>query len=124
MRSDSDNAALRYIEASRVQGPAGDLASLDLCDMNNQRIGSLEGVLVDPIERRLRFFVVGSQSADGARFYLLPSDLPAQVDPDRGALRIDADPDELAECHEFEEADVPRYSDDDFLASMFRPRVA
>jgi hypothetical protein len=122
--SQSDRSTLRYIDANCVQSPAGALADVDLCDMNGRPIGSLEGVLVDPVERRLRFYVVDSGSRRGPRHYLLPTEWPAQVASDGKALKIDADSDELAGCDEFRESDVQRFSDDDFIAAMFRPRVA
>lgn len=124
MQDELDNPGLCYIEASRVEGPDGALSDIDLCDMHDQRIGSLEGVVVDPVERRLRFFVVGSETGRGMRHYLLPTEWPAQVAPGGRTLRIDADSDQLADCDEFAESDVHPYSDGDFLASLFRPGVA
>lgn len=125
MDRQSDRSTLRYIDAAKVQGPAGALGDVNLCDMNDHPIGSLEGVLVDPVERRLCFYVVGSAGRRGGRrHYLLPTEWPAQVAADGKALRIDADQRDLAACDEVEASDMRPYSDDDFLASLFRPRVA
>jgi hypothetical protein len=121
---DSSRSTLRYIDAARVQSPAGALADVDLCDKHDRPIGCIEGVLVDPVERRLRYYVVESPSRRGARHYLLPTDWPAQVAGGGKTLRIDANPDQLADCDDFHQSDARPYSDDDFLASMFRPRVA
>ena len=120
----SDRSTLRYIDAAKVQGPAGALGDVNLCDMNDRPLGSLEGVLVDPVARRLCFYVVGSDTRRGVRHYLLPTEWPAQVAADGKALRIDADQSDLAACDEVEASDMRPYSDDDFLASLFRPRVA
>lgn len=119
-----DRSTLRYLEAERVKGPAGALSNVDLCDMYGNSLGSLEGVLVDPAERRLRFYVVESDSRRGPRHYLLPTDWPAQVEAGGRALKIDLDRDQLATCDEFREADVTRFSDDDLIAAMFGSRVA
>ena len=124
MEQGNGRDGLRYIDAAKVQSPAGALGDVNLCDMNDLPIGSLEGVLVDPVARRLCFYVVGSASRRGVRRYLLPTEWPAQVAEDGKALRIDADQRDLAACDDFAESDMRPYSDDDFLASLFRPRVA
>jgi hypothetical protein len=117
-----DNSALRYLEASRIESPAGDLGALILRDEHDQAIGNLEGVLVDPVERRLRFYVVGSRGRLRARRYLLPVECAAQMDCEARSLRVDLDAADLADCEEFESSSVPRYSDDDLLVSIFSHR--
>lgn len=119
-----DTSALRYVEASRVQSPAGELSAVDLRNCDDQKIGSLDGLLVDPVERRLCYFVVKSSGWTGSRRYLVPTDWPVQMDPGGRALRLDFDPDEFSRCEEFKRSSVPCYSDDDLLASMFRERIA
>ena len=113
-----ENTSLRYVDASRVDSPLGDLASLDVRGADDQRIGRVAGVLIDPAQRRLRFFVVASGRSSG-RSYLLPTDSPARMDPERNLLRLDLDQEDLAQCPEFTRANTPDMSDDDMIAAMF-----
>lgn len=121
MHTNDANTTLRYVDASRLNSPAGDLADLDFRGFDDQRIGTLDGVVVEPETRRLRFFVVESS---GSRRILLPADLPARIDTATKTLRVDVDPDDLAHCEEFDSADAPEHSDEDFIASLFHHRVA
>jgi hypothetical protein len=119
----AESSTLRYLEAAKVQSPVGDLAQVDLRDRDDEKIGNVEGVLVDPAERRLRFFVIQSPGWFRKRRYLLPTEWPAQVDA-AGRLRVDVDSDTLACCEEFERASVPEYGDEDLLNALFRRRIA
>ena len=118
------SSTLRYVEAARLQSPAGDLAAVDVRGTDGQTIGSLDGVLIDPIERRLRFFVVASTTTREGRRYLLPTDCAAQVDAAGHALRLNLEPGNLTRCPEFTPSVVRDYSDDDLLDSLFRQRIA
>jgi len=122
-RSDG-SPTLRYVDASRLNSPAGDLAHLDFRGIDDQKIGTLDGVVVEPETRRLRFFVVESPGWLKARRILLPADLPARIDSETRTLRVDIEPGDLAQCEEFDSADAPEHSDDDLIASMFHHRVA
>ena len=113
-----ENTSLRYVDASRVNSPLGDLAALDVRGADDQRIGRVTGVLIDPAQRRLRFFVVASGRFSG-RKYLLPTDSQACVDPERNLLRLDLDQEDLARYPEFSRSSTPDMSDDDMIAAMF-----
>ena len=119
-----DTADLRYVAASNVQSPAGQMASLPLRGADDQPIGSLDGVLLDPIERRLRFYVVRSPGGLRSRRYLLPTECNAQVDSEGRFLRVAVDRDGLAGCQEFHASTTPEYSGDDVLSAIFRNRIA
>ena len=124
MQLDDGNSTLRYVDASRLRSQAGRLADIDLRGMDDEKIGNLDGVLIDPVERRLRFFVVESSGWFGTRRYLLPTDCPAQVDRNGRSLRIAVDRDGLAQCEEFERSSVPESQDADLLDAMFGRRIA
>jgi hypothetical protein len=113
-----ENTSLRYVDASRVDSPLGHLGSLDVRGADDQKIGRVAGVLIDPMQRRLRFFVVSTGRSSG-REYLLPTDSPARMDPERNLLRVDVDPKDLAQCPEFSRSNTPDMSDDDMVAAMF-----
>jgi PRC-barrel domain protein len=111
-------ARLCYLSADRVEGPLDTFDKLEVRGRENLRIGQLEGIIIDPAERRVRYLVV-----DEARFlrhhhYLLPL-APTQVDVEHHALRVDLDRDELDEVDEFDADTFPPFSDDDLIASLF-----
>lgn len=112
-----ENASLRYLDASRVNSPLGDLGSLDVRGARDQQLGRVTGVLIDPSQRRLCFFVVSNPSA--GRKHLLPTDSAACMDPERHLLRLDMDDEDLARYPEFTRSSTPDMSDDDLVAAMF-----
>src|SRR5262245_2842001 len=48
-----DCSKLCYLEASRIAGPAGDLAGLTVQTHGDETLGKLNGVLINPSQRRL-----------------------------------------------------------------------
>jgi hypothetical protein len=116
--------SLCYLNAANVQSPAGELADVDLRSPDDEPLGTVEGVLIDPAERRVRYFVVESPGWLRRRHYLLPADAPARVEADRKTLRLDVKPDELARCPEFDSKSVRQFSEDDAITAMFARRVA
>ena len=120
----NQGSALRYVEATRVTGPGGDLAAVELRGHGDEPIGSLDGLLIDPVERRLRFFVVQSPGLLRSRRYLLPSDCAARVDADGRALYVAVERADLRRCEEFRRSSVPAYSDDDTVEALFGQRIA
>jgi hypothetical protein len=48
--------------------------------------------------------------------------MAARLDRDRHAVEIDLDADDLKQLDEVEPDELPRYSDEDLLASMFHSR--
>ena len=118
-----ENGALRYLDASRVDSPLGYLGSLEVCGVDNRRLGRVSGVLIDPGQRRLRFYVVSSSPAPG-RTYLLSTDSPACMDPERNLLRFEMEPEDLARCPEFRRSSTPDMSDDDLVDALFARRTA
>jgi hypothetical protein len=124
VEANGTHSRLRYLEAARLQTPAGELDHVELLGTNEQALGNLDGVLIDPVERRLRFYVVARPGLYRSRRYLLPSDCAAQMDHDGRSLRIDLDATGLARCEEFETSSVLRYSDEDLIGSIFQRRSA
>ena len=116
------NDQLCYLDASRVNGPTGQLDSVDLLAHDDEPLGSLNGVLIDPTERRLRYFVVEKPGWFRRRRYLVPADEPATVERSRNALRLKVGKDELSSFEEFDTASVREFSDDDLITAMFAER--
>ena len=86
--------------------------------MDDHRLGKLDGVLIDPRERRVRYFVVAPQESLRAK-YLLPADCPAQMLTAKRALRLDVDSEEITACEEFEDGAVRPFTDDDLIDCLF-----
>jgi hypothetical protein len=114
---------LRYLDAENVRYPQGTLAGLDVCTSDDEKLGVIGGVLIDPAHRRLRYYVVESSGWFRVRRYLLSADAPAIVQPEERVLRVEAPAADL-ESREFDPATARRFSDEDLLASLFSPHAA
>jgi hypothetical protein len=112
-----EQADLRYLDAGHVHSPLGGLRHLQVLGADEEPLGEVDGVLIDPAERRLRFFVVASNGTVRRRF-LLPIDVPARMDADRRSLQLEADV-ELGNCAEFTRSAARDFTDDDLLAALF-----
>jgi hypothetical protein len=114
---------LRYLDASRVETPEGTLDDLALRGPSNERIGRLDGVIVDPLERRVRYFVVDSGAWLKTRRYLLPVGV-AQVEHEHKILRVETDSDTLRQCEAFQSDAYPRFSDHDLVTALMSTHAA
>ena len=92
---DVSHARLCYLEASRVLGPTGFLAALDVRTCLDQSLGIIDGVVIDPAERKLRFFVVEPSGSVNNRRVLLPVEAAASVAPEGGTLRVELESGEM-----------------------------
>ena len=110
---------LCYLNASKVESPAGALGHLDVQSEDGEQIGALDGVLIEPTARRIRYYVVALGRRFGRRRYLLPADAPAQLEGDAKALRFGINALALQACREFRTGDVREFSDTDVLSAMF-----
>jgi PRC-barrel domain protein len=116
------NTSLRYIDAGHVDTPDGRLGRATLVSRSNAPLGKLDGIVIDPMSRQVRYYVVESPGWLTTRHYLLPL-TPARLDRDRHAVEVDLDADDLKQLDEVEPDDLPRYSDEDLLASMFHSQL-
>ena len=116
---DTDAAAdLRYLDASSVRCPAGMLSEFRVCTEDAQQLGSVNGVLISPSLRQLRYYVIEQPGLFVQRRYLVSADTGAVLEPDRKTLKIDAPKDEL-DLQSFKLGSVPPFSDDDLVQTMF-----
>jgi PRC-barrel domain protein len=114
-------AALRYLDATHVLSPAGELTDFQVSDTGGFSLGKLTGFVVDPAARRLRYFVVEVARWLSKRRYLVPL-CPATLEPERQTVRLDCDPSAKKEWREFDDRLFSRFSDDDLLEALFAPR--
>jgi PRC-barrel domain protein len=110
---------LCYLEAGKVQGRLGDLEGMTLSSDTDEALGTLDGVVIDPAERRLRYFVVQRRGWLRSRRYLVPADQPAQISDDSRTLRVPVHPAQLAACEEFDGESIPEFSDDHLITALF-----
>ena len=109
---------LRYLDAHSVRCSGGHLSDLRVCTEDAQSLGSINGVLISPAMRQLRYFVIQTRGLFAHRRYLLPVEAGAMLQEDGKTLRIDARKDEL-DLQTFTPRSVPEFSDDDLLTTMF-----
>jgi hypothetical protein len=114
--------SLRYLDANAVGCPSGTLEGLSLFDRDDEAIGMIDGVLIEPSTRQLRYYVVQAADFFRRRRFLVPADSPAVVVPEYKALRVDVSADSV-QRERFDFRSVPRFSDDDLLAAMFPNRA-
>lgn len=113
-----DGDSLRYLGASAVECPAGKLDGLSLFTQDDESLGTIDGVLIDPAKRQVRYYVVDGSRLFSRRRYLVPADSPAVVVPEQHALRMEI-PAEGVERQRFDARSIQRFSDDDLLTAMF-----
>lgn len=105
---------LCYLSAQHVGTPGGTLAGLELCNSEHESVGTVDGVLIDPPERRVRYFVVRIKPRHHA---LLPVDEIVQVDSEADTPRLEAAPG--ARLLRFDPQTVRPFSAEDAVTSIF-----
>lgn len=113
---------LKYVDAQHIDTPAGRLDGAVLVSPTQAQIGKLDGVLIDPLDRKVRYYVVES-GRPSSRHYLLPL-TATRLDRVRRALEVDVEADEIQRLDEVEPDRLPRFDDDDLMAALFRGRTS
>jgi hypothetical protein len=116
-----EREALRYLDAAQVAHPAGTLAGVEIRRQNDEFLGWIGGVLVEPGQRRVRYFVVNRGAFFTRRRYLVSADRLATLNARDGAIYIDGNEEML---ERFDPASVPRFSDDDLIETIFASSAA
>jgi uncharacterized protein YrrD len=114
---------LCYLDAQNVEIPAGKLADLEVCSRDDEKLGELDGVLIEPSARRVRYFVVKSSGWFKKGRYLVPVEDLARVDCDQQVLRIETPASELPR-QAFTPDAVRPFTDEDVVTVMFAPTAA
>jgi hypothetical protein len=116
---DRSTMDLRYLDADHVEHPSGTLQGVLMCTVDDEQLGLVDGVLVEPASRRLRYFVVKRTSTLRRRRYLLAADTLATLD--EKTLRVNAHLDDL---ERFDLRSVQAFSEEDAVNAMFAPTAA
>ena len=109
---------LKYLDAHNVDTPAGRLDGAVLVSPTHATLGKLDGVLIDPHHRKVRYYVVEARDRFASRHYLLPL-TATRLDCDRRTLEVDIEADEIHRLDNVEPETLPRFSDDDLIAALF-----
>jgi hypothetical protein len=109
---------LRYLDATHVLSPMGQLMDFSVSDAAGLALGKLTGVVVDPATRRLRYFVVEAGRWLSRHRYLIPQ-CPATLESEQHAMKLECDTDTRAEWRDFDDRLFPRFSDEDLLDALF-----
>lgn len=117
------DSVLRYIAAEHVDTPTGRLDGTVLVSPSDQPVGTLDGMIIDPIERHVRYFVVRSRNWLKTHRRLVPA-TPARLDPEHKTLHVDIEADDLAQLRKVRSETFERYSDDDLIAALFSAHAA
>src|SRR5436309_14872241 len=112
------NSNLRYLSASRVDTPSGFLRDAVVMSQSEEELGKLNGILVDPHERRLCYFVVESGHWPRRREHLVPAGF-ARIEPTRKALYLDIEPERIDDYEECRSDRLPTFSDEDLMSALF-----
>jgi hypothetical protein len=118
---DANESHLRYFAASCVTTPMGNLNDVTLVSPTNGEVGKLDGMIIDPWERHVCYFVVESWRGYRTRRYLLPA-TPARIDANGKALRVDVEPEDLRALPQLDPELFPSMSVDDLIEALFSPR--
>ena len=111
------SSRLRYINANHVESSVEDLAGFDVITEAGKRLGELDGLIVDPPERRIRYLVVHRNGLFGRRRVLVPM-ASARLDVDHKSLQVELESE--ADCPAFEPRAFPPFSDEDLVSAVFR----
>lgn len=118
MSNSSEQARLRYLNATQIEGPVSSFDQLEVRNGEDQTIGRLHGILIDPSERRVRYFVIDDWDSSRRHRYLIPL-APTRLDARRRALCVDVPTTDEEQFEDFEDASFPQFSDEDLLTALF-----
>ena len=107
---------LRYLDADHVSHPSGTFAGVTLWSEEDEKLGVISGVLVEPSTRRAQVLRHRTALSLRPRRYLLPVDSLPVFDADDRKLRVHARPDDL---QRYDGRLVEPFSDEDAITAMF-----
>ena len=92
-----------------METPIGTLDDMVVLSSGDVPIGKLEGIILDPDERHVRYYVVESRDWFKTHRYLVP-DAPHHIDWNRKALQVELDEAALSKLPELKEDDYPPFA--------------
>jgi hypothetical protein len=116
MRAGRNSTTLRYLDAAHVRHPTGTLADVEVRTENAEALGRVDGIVVEPSQRKVRYVVVERPSLLKRRRYMVPVDGVARLDAENQTIEIDSDWESL---RRFDPSAIPGFADDDLIETMF-----
>ena len=110
---------LRYLDADDLDDSGVDFDGLDVRGTDDQKLGEVDGFLVEPGSGRVLYTVVDSGGWFSSRRFLLPIG-HAVVDREGPSLRVDVSRDRLRSYPEFDEARFRELTDDELRSYEHR----
>lgn len=111
---------LCYLSAQNVERPGGTFEDVELCNRDHESVGTVDGVLINPAERRVRYFVVNVRPVKDR--FLVPVDEIVRVESDEEGARIETTAN--VRLLRFNPRDVRPFSGDDAITAMFASTAA
>ena len=108
-------STLHYLDAHRVANMEG----VEVCTGNDQRLGTIDGFVIERDTRRLKYFVVEPEAWNER--CLLPADNPAVLNLGQRKLMVDAEPTDLERLC-VRSGDRP--SDEEVIEAIYRHHPA
>ena len=115
------NEPLKFLDADRVDTPAGRLDGAMVVSPTHATLGRLDGVLIDPRHRKVRYYVLDA-GGGSPRHLLLPL-TATRLDRNHRTLEVDVEADEIDQLDEVDPTRLPRFGDDDLLTALFHSIV-
>jgi hypothetical protein len=106
---------LRYLDADDVDDAVVDYDGLDVRGPDGEKIGGIDGFVIDPDARRVYYVVVDSGGWFTSRRLLLPIG-HASIASDRTALQTDVTRTTLSRLPEFDEDRFRKFTDEELRA--------
>lgn len=114
-------ARLRYLDADDVDDSVVDFDGLDVRGHDGEKLGDVDGFIVDLASGRVLYVVVDSGGWFRSRRFLAPIG-HAVIDHGRRALALDISKDRLLQYPEFDESRFREFTDEDLWT--FETRMA
>ena len=110
---------IRYLDADDLDDSDVDFDGLDVRSVDDEKLGAVDGFLVDSGSGRVLYTVVDSGGWFTSRRFLLPIG-HATFDRDHSALRVDVSRESLKRYPEFDEKSFSHLTDDDLRSYEHR----
>src|ERR671921_851859 len=101
MESTTYASRLRYLDADDVENAVVDYDGLDVYGADGEKLGDVDGFIIDPDARRVNYIVIDSGGWFTSRRLLLPIG-HATLASDRKSLQADATREALSRLPEFD----------------------
>ena len=123
MATDTYASRLRYLDADDLDDSTVSFDGLDVRGTNDEKLGDLDGFIVDSGSGRVYYAVVDSGGWFSSHRFLLPVG-HATIDSDRSAMRVDVTKESVKRFPEFHADRFHQFTDDELLAFEQRMAIA